>query len=47
MIFEDWLESLEVVPTIKAMQCQAEEIRQKEANKVISKLSKKLSEDEI
>ena len=46
-MFENWLDALKVVPTIKSMKNQAEDIRIEEADKVLKKLSKKLSEDEV
>lgn len=46
-MFENWLDALKVVPTIKSMKNQAEDIRKEEADKVLKKLSKKLSEDEV
>jgi glutamyl-tRNA reductase len=46
-MFENWLDSLTVVPTIISMQKQAENIRKVEADKVINKLEEKLTDKEI
>lgn len=47
VMFENWLDSLTVVPTIISMQKQAENIRKVEADKVINKLEEKLTDKEI
>ncbi|OAG26901.1 glutamyl-tRNA reductase [Thermodesulfatator autotrophicus] len=45
--FTNWLEQLEVYPTIVALRQKAEEIRQKELEKTLSHLKSKLSPEDI
>lgn len=45
--FENWVKSMEVVPTIKNLKIHAESIGKQESDRVISKLKDKLTQKEL
>merc|ERR1711937_488925 len=46
-VFDAWLDSLETVPTIKALRAKAESIRISELEKTLSKIGRELSKKQL